>query len=68
MITTNSIRIALAVLALTGGVFAYRAATRPDCPGKIVCPLTGEIICADKCPAQTTTVSVEVPACCKKAP
>ena len=23
---------------------------RPDCPGKIVCPQTGELICRDKCP------------------
>jgi hypothetical protein len=30
---------------------------REDCPGKIVCPLTGEVICADQCP-------LEKPACC----
>lgn len=24
--------------------------TRPDCPGKIVCPLTGEQVCKDRCP------------------
>ena len=24
---------------------------RPDCPGRIVCPLTGQEICADRCPA-----------------
>jgi len=24
---------------------------RPDCPGKIVCPLTGELVCRDRCPA-----------------
>lgn len=24
--------------------------TRPDCPGKIVCPLTGDEVCADRCP------------------
>jgi len=28
-------------------------ATRPDCPGKIVCPLNGEQVCADRCPANT---------------
>lgn len=27
--------------------------TRPDCPGKIVCPLTGEQVCADRCPARS---------------
>lgn len=25
--------------------------TRTDCPGKIECPLTGETICRDQCPA-----------------
>lgn len=24
---------------------------RTDCPGKIVCPLTGELVCKDRCPA-----------------
>jgi hypothetical protein len=27
------------------------AAERADCPGKIVCPITGELVCADRCPA-----------------
>lgn len=26
---------------------------RPDCPGKITCPLTGEQVCADRCPVNT---------------
>lgn len=41
-------------LLLGGGVLGYRhaqaAAERGDCPGKIVCPITGELICADQCP------------------
>ncbi len=28
--------------------------SRPDCPGKIVCPLTGEEVCKDLCPLQET--------------
>ncbi|TAJ24754.1 MAG: hypothetical protein EPO68_01055 [Planctomycetota bacterium] len=48
------------VLCLAGGAYAYRAmSARPDCPGKVVCPLTGETICADQCPV------AEVPECCK---
>ncbi len=27
---------------------------RPDCPGRIVCPLTGEEVCKDLCPLQET--------------
>jgi hypothetical protein len=45
---------------------------RPDCPGKIVCPITGDVICADQCPLETEarTVALPVagpealPACC----
>lgn len=25
---------------------------RADCPGKIVCPLTGKLVCKDLCPAR----------------
>ncbi len=47
------------LLGMTMGVLAafsaYGAATtpsdRPDCPGRVVCPLTGQEICADRCPA-----------------
>jgi hypothetical protein len=48
--------IPIAVLATVGlAVAAYAVnsrdlAERPDCPGKIVCPRTGELICRDKCP------------------
>ncbi len=45
---------AAAVLALTGGLFAYQLAFasggRAECPGKIICPITGEEICKDQCP------------------
>ena len=27
-----------------------RTGERPDCPGKIVCPQTGQLICRDQCP------------------
>ncbi|MCA9288161.1 MAG: hypothetical protein KDA05_06235 [Phycisphaerales bacterium] len=41
---------------------------REDCPGKIICPITGELICADQCPqAVADTVSLpvaDVPSCC----
>jgi len=45
----------LALLAAGTGVGAYAVAgsgkaTRPDCPGTIVCPLTGETVCRDRCP------------------
>lgn len=51
------------LLSAGTGWMAVSAAdtTRPDCPGKITCPLTGEQVCADRCPAnaaqETTPVS-----------
>jgi hypothetical protein len=43
----------LAAVGLALVVYAAgpaRFAERPDCPGKIVCPLTGELVCRDQCP------------------
>lgn len=58
------------VLALGGIGWAAASSERPDCPGKIICPITGKLVCKDRCPlngqnnaAQATT---EVPPCCKK--
>lgn len=41
-------------LASVAAVAAWRPAhaERADCPGKIVCPLTGELVCRDQCPAR----------------
>ena len=38
------------IVAVTGIVLAQASTERPDCPGKITCPQTGEIICRDQCP------------------
>ncbi len=38
------------LLAVASMVLAQSRNERPDCPGKITCPQTGEIICRDKCP------------------
>ena len=37
-------------IVATGLVFAQSGAERADCPGKIICPRTGELVCRDKCP------------------
>ncbi len=52
---TLVLRSAVAVLALGGAValplaFAGARQERSDCPGKVVCPLTGEEVCKDRCP------------------
>ena len=50
-------RILMLLIAGAGlGVATWVAAStnvtgeRTDCPGKIVCPQTGELICRDRCP------------------
>jgi hypothetical protein len=69
-------RIALwtagATLALGGVVLAHRIvsrdATRSDCPGRIVCPITGKEVCIDRCPLTKQEAKAQaVPACCRKA-
>ncbi len=45
--------VAIVVLLTTATVFAYglaNSAARPDCAGKVECPLTGELVCRDQCP------------------
>ena len=37
-------------IAVSGSFGLSSDAERPDCPGQITCPLTGEPVCRDKCP------------------
>jgi hypothetical protein len=45
---------ALLIMVLGGAVLAYgfsqSRAVRSDCPGTIVCPITGQETCKDRCP------------------
>ncbi len=35
----------------TGVLYGFKASGNPSsCPGRIVCPLTGKLICRDACP------------------
>lgn len=42
------------IAALAGGSSAYQLVSaspqRANCPGRIVCPITGEEVCRDRCP------------------
>ena len=50
----NKVMLSLAVVVILGGVAAYSLAfastQRAECPGKVICPLTGEQVCKDQCP------------------
>ncbi len=74
----KTIGAAILAAVLGGGLTAYTLAfagggggplvdpTRPDCPGLIVCPLTGEPVCADRCPLGAGAAqSEDVPSCCQ---
>lgn len=60
--------------ALTAGAGAmYRASqpatVRPDCPGRIICPLSGELVCRDRCPLDAAQAPTPAPpACCAHRP
>ena len=43
-------------------------ANRSDCPGQIECPLTGDLVCKDRCPLTNAAISeTEItPSCCVK--
>lgn len=45
----------LALAAVSAFGFAAATAERADCPGKIVCPLSGELTCRDECPTIDST-------------
>ena len=45
--------LVLAVVSALG--FAAVKSERADCPGKIVCPMTGELVCRDQCPLVDAT-------------
>ncbi len=42
--------VALSLAVLGGMGLASANAERADCPGKIICPITGELVCRDRCP------------------
>lgn len=72
MITRKTfVGLAAAVIAASGlGAFtlASHGTQRADCPGKIVCPQTGELVCKDRCPLgeqYTAEQPAELPACCR---
>lgn len=51
------ISLSLVAALASGGYSAFgligSGADRTDCPGKIVCPITDELVCKDRCPAGT---------------
>jgi hypothetical protein len=69
---------AVAAVVLGGGASAYKLANaggdvaslfdpnRPDCPGQIVCPLTGDLVCRDQCPlGDASALENEALSCCQ---
>jgi len=64
--------LAVPALILGSGFFVLSPAsvnpTRPDCPGTIVCPISGRVVCIDHCPLRAKESDASSrPACCRKA-
>lgn len=69
------IAVTLTLLAVvTGGSVLAYGITRPsagrlDCPGTVVCPITGERVCRDECPlTKMADATAATPACCRAKP
>jgi hypothetical protein len=57
---------AVAAFAAAGGSTPVDS-SRPDCPGQIVCPQTGELVCRDRCPlGDAAAEEAAVPDCCRR--
>ena len=42
--------VAIAVVGLTTYSLAFAGGEGSTCPGKVVCPITGDEVCQDECP------------------
>jgi len=68
------VRAVVAVVVAGTGIGAYAlagsgGAARADCPGVIICPLTGEPVCGDRCPLNAKRIeSATRTACCGGTP
>ena len=60
-----SMAVAVALGISAAYPLAFASGGRSDCPGKIVCSITGEVICSDQCPAGEPVASeTAVASCC----
>ncbi len=76
MMVTRRWTLSVVALAMLGVVtlgavkLAAANAERADCPGRVVCPITGKLVCKDRCPvgdAATKNADTKAkPACCRK--
>jgi len=61
--------LGLAGAMAAGATTIHQArAERANCPGRIVCPMTGKLVCRDKCPLgehATAAQDAALPACCR---
>ena len=58
-----SIELMTCIAAISLAPAEARAQDRPDCPGKIICPVTGDLVCKDRCPLGENE-AVRTPQCC----
>ncbi len=57
--------IVAAVIAMASFAAATsHADERSECPGKILCPITDDLVCRDRCPLGSKTIAEKTPVCC----
>ena len=58
-----SIELMTCIAAISLAPAEARAQDRPDCPGRIICPSTGDLVCNDRCPLGENEAA-RTPQCC----
>ena len=66
LMTPITLIAAAAIAATAYAVSSSSSIDRADCPGKIVCTLTGDLVCKDRCPigSDTDVANADTPSCC----
>lgn len=67
LMTPSILVVAIAIAATAYAISSSSSTDRVDCPGKIVCPLTGEPVCKDRCPLgeENDKEQSVLPSCCQ---
>ena len=63
-----SIELMTCIAAISLAPTEARAQGRPDCPGRIICPLTGDLVCKERCPLGENEAARTLGCCAADAP
>ena len=49
--------VLVSLIGLGGWTVTQASVSEASCPGRVICPITGQLICADKCPVRAVTTT-----------